>query len=135
MSLRLAPWLAWLLVTLWFISLNVASFLPGSKMERAMLFVGFDKIVHFGAFFIGALLLHTAFSVGRSTARWSRWRRTILTILLLTLFGAFDEMRQIWTPGRDGADPWDFAANAAGTFCGAFLSHCCHAFIFCRVRC
>ena len=134
MNRRLPPWLAWSLVALWFASLNVASFIPGPDVKKAMFFPGFDKVLHFGAFFIGAFLLHTAFSVGRSTARWPRWRRTLLTILLLSLFGAFDEFRQIWTPGRDGADIWDFSANLLGTLGGAFLSHTCHAYIFCRIR-
>lgn len=123
---KLAPWQAWTLFVFWVLGLQIATSLPGQQVEKVMFFEGFDKLVHFAVFILGGLLLHTALSIGRSTARWHRWCRTIATVLLLALLGAMDEVRQIWTPGRVGSDLGDFTADFLGAMTAAVACHFYH---------
>lgn len=65
-------------------------------------FPNFDKLVHFGAFFILAFTFHRAFPI----PLWAG-------IVLLTLYGLAIEVAQSLTPYRS-ADAMDLVADAAG---------------------
>lgn len=78
----------------------------------------FDKIVHFGLFFIGAVLLGIAL---RCTFTFSSWLHLLLVVAVLALIGGMDEWHQVFTPNRSGADPGDWLADLAGAFCGALV--------------
>jgi VanZ family protein len=75
---------------------------------------GLDKIVHFAAFAVLAVLCCWAVSC--------RWRlnlaRLSWIVAALTAYAALDELLQIPIPGRT-ADPLDWFADLAGATCGA----------------
>ncbi len=79
----------------------------------------FDKIVHFGLFFIGAVLLSFAL---RLTFVLSFWKYTALTVLALALIGGSDEWHQMSTPNRSGNDLGDWTADCAGALAGALVA-------------
>jgi VanZ family protein len=97
-----------LLWWLWFTALFVLSSIPGHRLGPRP-FDWFDKIEHAGFFFLGGLILGGWLS---ATGRWpSRWW---LLPLAAALVGAFDEVHQLFTPGRSGLDPGDWAADIVG---------------------
>lgn len=75
-----------------------------------------DKILHFGWFFAGALLLSAAIHLA-----WRpRARNLLLAVtLLLSVVGALDEYHQSFHEFRSGNDPWDWLADTLGAAAGA----------------
>jgi VanZ family protein len=116
--------LAWSAVVLWFAVINLLSSLPGSSIPPGPEIPHFDKIVHFVVFFAGAFLLDNAL---RQSGRPLGLPRFLTAFLLVALFGIIDESRQVFTPQRDGADPFDMLANVLGALAGASLSLSTHA--------
>jgi VanZ family protein len=113
----LSAWLAWFGV-LWFLST-----LPGS--DTPQLFPHFDKVEHFGWFAGGGFL----FAGWRYTRRpdLALWKTILVTtILAIALTGFIDEWHQCYTPGRSGADPWDWLADVLGGSAGALLCKAVH---------
>ena len=76
------------------LSASKLSFLPSP-------FEGFDKVLHFVLFLVGANLFTKAM---RGTVAWPWHRVLILSVLFLSLFGWMDEMHQMFTSGRSGGD-------------------------------
>jgi len=105
-SPRLRAWLpaaAWAVTIFW---LSSRSTIPGPKIPHL------DKAAHFGAYAVlGALL---AFAADRS-----RWPLAV-AVALGVLYGASDEIHQMYVPGRS-PDVLDWAADAAGVAAGCFL--------------
>jgi VanZ family protein len=103
---RLLAWLpavAWALV-IW--NLSARSRLPGPEQP------GFDKVAHFGAYaLLGWLLVRAA-------------DRSLLPLavgaLLGVLYGAADEIHQMYVPGRS-PDVMDWFADAAGVAAAFFV--------------
>jgi VanZ family protein len=83
----------------------------------------FDKGCHAGAFLVGGFCLSRA--VRRSGVR-SEWVVFALALVLASLFGASDEWHQLSTPGRSGADFFDWLADTAGAILGALASRFFH---------
>lgn len=84
-----------------------------------------DKLLHFAAFFCGALPLVPAL---RLTWPWP-WKRVFWTAFaILSLYGALDEVHQYWTPSRSALDPFDWMADTLGALAGASLATYLHAF-------
>jgi VanZ family protein len=81
-------------------------------------FSGFDKIVHFGEYFLLGWLLCRWLSAEESP--WVKRRALSLTLALGILYGISDEWHQSFVPGRD-ASFWDAAIDAlavgAAVFC------------------
>jgi VanZ family protein len=108
---RTSTWLG--IYLLWFVILTILSSLsqPGPKVEM----VGFDKIVHTIWFMLGgaALALALCYRMPRQAPAW----RSIFFIVLLTgaLVGGLDEWHQSFTPGRQGLDVYDWAADVLGS--------------------
>jgi VanZ family protein len=72
----------------------------------------FDKVAHFGAYaLLGALL---AFATDRSRVPLA------VAIVLGVMYGASDEVHQMFVPGRS-PDVLDWAADAAGVLTACFL--------------
>jgi VanZ family protein len=113
--------LAWVLFLGWFVGLNILSSLPGSDLPRVFFFPFADKVFHFSAFFAGGCLLFLAL---RSTPHdfIRRLPHVLLAFLVVGGIGLLDELRQLLTPGRDGADPWDMLANVSGALFGAYCT-------------
>ena len=71
-----------------------------------------DKLAHFGVYFIFGLLLMRAFT------KWEKLhikRGFLRTTLVGVPFAVFDELHQLFIPGRT-ADLWDGAADILGIF-------------------
>ena len=80
--------------------------------------MAFDKLVHAVAFAIGATLL------GIALRQTSRLRGSWLfgaIVLGIGIFGATDEIHQLYTPGRTGADLNDWIADMIGGMLAAFV--------------
>lgn len=110
---------SWSLFGLWFATLNVLSSMPIPEMPPALDWSFGDKFAHISIFGAGAFLLAIAWS---SSSPGVPLRRFVIVFLLLTAFGVADEFRQLWVPGRMGADPGDMLANLTGSFAGALLA-------------
>ncbi len=114
--LAFALWFAllcWGTTILWLSSLTPEQ-LPSSTL------LGWDKLNHFAAFAAGGWLAASALQASRpgGSPRW----KIITAIVIVALFGAVDETRQLFTPGRSGADLYDWIADFLGAGAGAILS-------------
>lgn len=86
-----------------------------------------DKFSHFMAFAVGGWL---AASATRITWPALRFAKPIIAVILLgALFGAFDELFQLFTPGRSGADFYDWIADILGILTGASLTLLTHGLL------
>lgn len=103
-------WLSPLSVALVIFVLSGRSHLPAPDI------LGFDKVAHFSAFALLAFLVTRALDL--STVRLQR--AAILGAVLATLYGATDELHQMFTPLRS-PDPFDLVADALGAASGASL--------------
>ncbi len=103
---------------LWFLS----SMEGGGGMD---LFPHFDKVAHF-TYFLGGGFLFAGWRFSRDSKR-PRWRGIVLlTLVVMALMGALDEWHQCFTPGRSGADPWDWLADVSGAVAGALALKAVH---------
>lgn len=89
--------------------------------------VGIDKLLHFTAYAIGAILLSL---VLKERTLWSRKKVIIITVCVIAAFGFVDELHQLCTPGRSGADLPDWIADLLGAAAGANLV----SFAYVRLR-
>lgn len=115
----------WLLFGLWCLLITVASSIPGHKTP-GLGFEHADKVVHFGLFFVGAWLLAGAL---RHSTKWSGWVVIPLVVVALSVIGAADELYQLNTPGRSGADVGDWIADTLGGIFGAVMIYAWHGFV------
>jgi VanZ family protein len=115
---------AWLLFFLWFVGINILSSLPGSSIPSGPEIPHFDKFAHFVIFFAGAFLLDNALRKARRPLGFPRF---LLSFGIVLAIGIADELRQLLTPGRDGACPYDMLANLLGALAGAYFSLKVHA--------
>lgn len=72
-----------------------------------------DKVVHAVMFGLQSLLIYYAVRKGH---RRSAWAAAGAGFFLAALYGATDEIHQLWTPTRV-ADVWDWVADAVGAAC------------------
>lgn len=111
--------LAWIGVALWTATITILSSLTPPQLDDIAPFQLWDKAAHFAAFLAGGINLTLALSW--STA-WP-WKRVILfAVAALAAFGAADEIHQLYTPNRSGADPLDWTADALGALTGTLLT-------------
>ncbi len=93
--------------------------MPGEKLEPMMFDLRFfDKICHAIAFAAGSAILAVAL---RYSTAWSWKKIVLLSILAVSIYGITDEIHQLWTPGRSGADVFDWLADSAGATLGAIV--------------
>ena len=101
--------LAWLPAVAWagtIFLLSSRSRVPGPELP------GFDKVAHFGAYAVLAWLL--AFAAERSRLPLA------VAVVLGLLYGASDEIHQMFVPGRS-PDVLDWFADAAGIAAATFV--------------
>ncbi|MES2983392.1 MAG: VanZ family protein [Verrucomicrobiota bacterium] len=120
------PWLA--LFILWLAALCVASSFSTNLPEEAPKIPHFDKIAHFSYFFCGGIILTTWLLLKHGTIT-SRITRYLLPIIFFSIFGAIDEYRQTFTPGRSGNDLYDWLADFLGGACGVLFANTFHCFL------
>ena len=90
-----------------------------------------DKVAHFVAYAVGAVLLTLAL---RWNTAWS-WPRIVwFTIAAISFYGVTDEWHQLYTPHRSGGDLADWTADALGAIAGAVTAAFFHARYFCKNR-
>lgn len=98
--------------TLWWLSS-----LRGSNHKLPI--THFDKFLHFTYFFAGGMLF--AGWCLRRNPGLPDWKRILpAAIIIMALIGFIDEWHQCYTPGRSGADIWDWTADVIGAAAGAF---------------
>ena len=119
----------WLVLFIaWAVLLFLLSSLSKTMPEGGPEIPHIDKVMHFGYFFGGGIILGT----------WSLLRKTdtsiaslpfVVSFLVLASVGALDEYHQTFTPGRSGNDPFDWMADVLGSAFGLVLANLLHPFI------
>ncbi|HEX8373301.1 MAG TPA: VanZ family protein [Chthoniobacterales bacterium] len=99
---------------IWYLS----SMTPQDLQVMPSELLAFDKLVHATAFAAGGALLGLAL---RHTTRLRGGRLFAAIVVGIGLFGALDEIHQLYTPGRMGADLYDWLADMIGGSCAAFV--------------
>lgn len=107
---------AWLAAAAWAGTIYWLSSRSGPEIEQFNILDLWDKAAHFLAFCGGAPPLFCA--ILWSLRDQSRTRAIILTFAVLALYGAADEIHQLFTPKRSGADVYDWTADALGSLTG-----------------
>ena len=111
--------LAWWGVGIWATAITILSSMTPPQIEEIAPFQLWDKAAHFSAFLAGGINL--ALALCWSTG-WS-WKRVFVVAAgALCVFGAVDEIHQLYTPNRFGADVFDWSADALGSLTGALLT-------------
>lgn len=103
----------------WAILIFVASSIPGNEIPEVGI-VNFDKLVHMGIYACLAALVYLSF---RNQTRLPRLFKfaVVAAILVASLYGASDEIHQLWTPGRT-CDIWDWTADTFGAILGVLAA-------------
>ena len=102
-----------------------------SELDKIAAFEMWDKAEHFIAFGAGAVNL--ALALCWSTA-WSWKRLAVFAIIAISVFGAVDEIHQLFTDKRSGADVFDWTADTLGALTGALLTVLVYARYFSTPR-
>lgn len=110
-SVWLSAFVCWTL-TLWLLSER-----PTPEISSLDL-PGFDKILHFTYFLLGALLFSIALHL-RGSSAWPR--NFLIVVITLATIGALDEWHQSWIPSRSGNDLGDWGADLLGALTGALI--------------
>ncbi len=118
MPRHLLPSLLWVLLCLWALGIFGISSIPGDKMIESK-WLMWDKFNHFIAFSVGGWL---AASAMRASLPQRKWGSFFAAVVLVSLYGLLDELHQLFTPGRQGADLNDWIADILGTMAGATLA-------------
>jgi VanZ family protein len=124
MPRRLLATALWFALVVWAGGILWLSSLSPDKLPSAA-FLTWDKLNHFGAFAVGGWLAASALRTCRPEAR--AFSSMATAIVLVAAFGAFDETIQLLTPGRTGADFYDWIADFLGAVAGALFSLLTHA--------
>jgi VanZ family protein len=114
----------WLALLVWGAGILWLSSLTPEKLPSAA-FLTWDKLNHFIAFAIGGWLAAAALRLSRP--KLSPAQALLLAVAAVAAFGAFDEARQTFTPGRTGGDLYDWIADFLGAIAGALLALTTHA--------
>lgn len=114
----------WLAVLVWAGGVLWLSSISHDDLPRTA-FATWDKLNHFAAFAVGGWLTASALRLTRPEAPVVGW--FVFAVLLIAAFGAFDEFVQLSSPGRSGADPYDWIADSLGAIAGASLTLVTHA--------
>lgn len=105
---------AWWAVGAWAVFVLALTSLPGQALP-AVPIAYLDKVVHFGLYAVlGALVARAAKPSG-----WPR-RRLVAAGLVVIAGGAFDELHQLFIPGR-GCSALDWLADSTGAVAGLSL--------------
>jgi VanZ family protein len=109
-------WLVYIPLGTYWIVLFIATSLPINQLPS----IGIsDKINHFLAFFILAILLNLTLTFQRKNY-FLFDHASILTIAVCFLYGAFDEIHQMWVPGRY-SELLDWLADGIGALAGVLF--------------
>lgn len=110
--------LAWIGVLTWAGAITVLSSMRPDQLNNLSSVKLWDKAEHFLAFAIGTANLAL---VLRWSSRWPLARVALVSIVAISFFAAADEIHQLFTPGRSGADVFDWIADTLGAAAGTSL--------------
>lgn len=102
---------------LYWLIIFILTSIPGNNIPK--MFGSSDKLKHFGAYFLLAFLLNFTLYVQKRFPILSK-KSMLFTFLITLFYGLFDEVHQIFIPGR-AFDWWDLVADAVGSLVGIFL--------------
>lgn len=123
MSRPLLTSFLWILVILWGWVIFFASSIPANELNGSEL-LAWDKLIHFMAFALGGWLAANALRLGQPHG--PKYLQSAVAVLLIAAYGALDELHQLYTPGRSGADLYDWIADFLGSGAGALLAAFTH---------
>ena len=106
-------WFVYIPLAIYWLILFIATSLPVERLPNIGLN---DKINHFIAYFILAVLVNLTLIYQRKS-RFLFKKAPLVTIIIGLLYGAVDELHQIFVPGRF-ADTLDWMADGLGTVVG-----------------
>lgn len=109
-------WLVYVPLTIYWVMLFTATSIPVERLPSLGLS---DKINHLIAFFLLAILLYLTLIYQRKS-RFLYEKAAIATIIICMLYGAIDEIHQLFIPGRF-AEILDWVADGSGAILGVFL--------------
>ena len=124
MPRRLLPAALWLALISWAAGILWLSSLTPDELPSAA-FLTWDKLNHFLAFTVGGWLAASAWRLSRPEL--SLVSALTFAVAAVAVFGAFDESLQLLTPGRTGADFYDWIADFLGALAGALSTLVTHA--------
>jgi VanZ family protein len=101
----------------WLLILTLTS-IPGTHVPK--LFGTSDKIKHVGAYLGLAFLLTFALYLQKKYIIISKYFY-LFALLFTTIYGLFDEIHQIFIPGRS-FDWWDLVADIVGSIAGIWIA-------------
>ncbi len=119
--------IAWSGVAIWAATITVLSSMTPPQINDIAPFQMWDKAAHFIAFLAGSVNLTLALRWGTA---WPWKRVAVFTIAAISVFGAVDEIHQLFTPNRSGADPYDWTADTLGAIAGTLLTATLYARYF-----
>ena len=125
---KIFRFVCWLGVVIWVCTVFYLSSRPTDELVADLPFfmAAWDKALHFVAFFCGVLPLVSAL---RLSFRWP-WRKICLvSVVAISIYGALDEVHQLYTPSRSGLSVGDWIADTLGAMAGAPFAAFVHAFI------
>src|SRR5687768_10067500 len=110
--------ICWLGVAIWTATVFYLSSRSSMELVADLPFLMelYDKALHFVAFFCGVLPLVPAL---RLTYGWSWQKVCIIAVGAVSLYGAIDEVHQLWTTSRSGLSVGDWLADTLGAAVGA----------------
>ena len=106
-------WLIYIPLCVYWLVLFTATSLPIDQLPSIGLS---DKINHFIAFFILSVLLYLTLKFQRKN-RFFFNKAYLVTIVICLIYGALDEIHQMWIPGRY-SEVLDWLADGLGAFAG-----------------
>ncbi len=109
-------WFVYIPLVIYWLILFTATSLPVERLPNIGLN---DKINHFIAYFILAVLVNLTLIFQRKS-RFLFKKAPLVTIIIGLLYGAVDELHQIFVPGRF-ADTLDWMADGLGTIVGVLV--------------
>lgn len=95
---------------LWPVLIFIASSIPSAEMPHVILFA-WDKALHAGVFGIFCFLVYRALVL--RTPPMSFGKASMYSLLATILYGATDELHQLFVPGRS-SEIFDLLADAVG---------------------
>ncbi len=106
-------WLVYFpLIIYWFL-LFVATTLPGADLPKTGVS---DKIEHFTAYFILAVLFNLALMFQNKYPKIKK-KAWLYTLIFILTYAGLDELHQLFVPGRD-CDILDWLADSSGVLLG-----------------
>ncbi len=102
---------------LYWLLIFILTSIPGKSIPK--IFGGVDKLKHFGAYFVLSILLGFTIHLQNKFPQVSK-KWILFTLLITSIYGLFDEVHQIFIPGRT-FDWWDLVADVVGSIIGIFL--------------